>query len=144
YDEFHQPPIKLFTWVGLDNFQRLFDFGSQTSQFSYSFGVIIVWTLIWAFFATFLNYIGGMILALWINNKTIKWKRMWRTIFVITIAIPQFVSLLLVKNFFASQGIVNQIAIQMGILDFLKSAGMVKAELAYIPFLTDPVWTRVM
>ncbi len=144
YDENHQPPIKLFTWVGLDNFQRLFSFGSSTSQFSYSFGVIIVWTLIWAFFATVLNYLGGMILALWINNKTIKWKKMWRTIFILTIAIPQFVSLLLVKNFFANQGIANQIAIQLGILDFLKSAGLVRTQLSYIPFLSDPMWTRVM
>lgn len=144
YDHNHMPPIRLFTWVGLRNFKTLFGAGVAGSNFGYSFGVIIIWTLIWSFFATFLNYFGGIFLAMFINNKTIKWKKVWRTIFVITIAIPQFVSLLVVKNLFASSGIINNIAANIGLLKMLQNMGLVNPSLNYIPFLTDPTWTRVM
>lgn len=144
YDQNHQPPIKLFTWVGFRNFNLLFDFSSSNQAFGYAFGVIIVWTLIWAFFATFLNYFGGIWLAMYINSKTVKWKKMWRTIFVLTIAIPQFVSLLLISYFFANYGIVNTLAENAGLLQFFKDIGLVKPTLDYIPFLTGPIWTRVM
>jgi arabinogalactan oligomer/maltooligosaccharide transport system permease protein len=99
---------------------------------------------VWAFFATFLTYIGGIILALIINNRYTKWPKMWRTIFVITIAVPQFVSLLLVRHFFATQGIVNTLFNQWGVTDWLISIGLVKSNLSYVPFLTDPVWSKVM
>jgi arabinogalactan oligomer/maltooligosaccharide transport system permease protein len=56
------------------------------------------WTLIWAVLATFSNYILGMIIALMINKKGIKFKALWRTLFVITVAVPQFVSLLLMNQ----------------------------------------------
>ena len=56
------------------------------------------WTLIWAIFATGLNYILGMMLALLINRKRTKCKKMWRFIFALTIAVPQFVSLLVVNT----------------------------------------------
>lgn len=144
YDENHQPPIKLFTWVGFKNFGLLFDFGRSSQAFGYAFGIIIVWTLIWAFFATFLNYFGGIWLAMYINSKTVKFKKVWRTIFVLTIAIPQFVSLLLIRYFFSDYGIMNTIAQNAGLLQFFKDIGWVKPGLAYIPFLSGPVWTRVM
>lgn len=144
YDQNHIPPIKLFDWVGFNNFKTLFGMGAGGSNFGYSFGVVIVWTLIWAFFATFLNYFGGVFLAMFINSKTIKWKKGWRTIFVITIAIPQFVSLLVVKNLFSNYGIINNIAENIGLLKSLKSLGLVRANLDYIPFLTDAKWSRVM
>lgn len=50
------------------------------------------------YFATFLNYIFGMIVALMINKKGIKLKSLWRTLFVITVAVPQFVTLLVMNQ----------------------------------------------
>lgn len=144
FDNLHQPPIKLFTWVGLDNFKNLFKMGGTASNFAYSFRKVLVWTLIWAFFATFTSYIGGILLALFINSKNVKGKKIWRTIFVITIAVPQFVSLLLVKNFFANHGIVNTLIRKTNLLQTFKNMGLVKEGLNYVPFLTDPIWTRVM
>ncbi len=143
YDQVHMPPTNLFTWVGIENFKQLFG-SSITITFGYSFRKVLGWTLIWAVFATFTNYFLGILLAMFINDKKTKWKKMWRTFFVITIAVPQFVSLLLVRNFFADTGIVNTLCSNAGITDFLKSIGMVKASLSYIPFLTDPVWAKVM
>ena len=65
------------------------------------------WTLLWAVVATFSNYILGMIFALMINKKGIKFKAFWRTLFVITIAVPQFVSLLLMNQMLQQNGAIN-------------------------------------
>ena len=143
YDETHMPPTHLFTWVGTANFKTIFT-SSVTMTFGYAFSIILVWTLVWAFFATFTNYYGGILLAMFINNRKTRLKRMWRSLFVVAIAVPQFVSLLLVRNFFANQGVVNTLFSNLGITDALKSIGLVPAGLNYVPFLTHPTWARVM
>ncbi len=101
YDQDHQTPGKLFWWVGLENFADVFYSNPQKSQ---TFGGILVWTLVWAVFATFTNFIFGIVLALLINKKGIKYKSFWRTMFVITAAVPQFVTLLLMKLLLQSDG----------------------------------------
>lgn len=143
YDQNHLPPSTLFTWVGVKNFEALLS-NSLTSTFGYSFRKILGWTLTWAFFATFTTYIGGIMLAMFINNKKTKCQKLWRTLFIISIAVPQFVTLLLVRNFFGDIGIVNTICSNLGITDFLKDIGLVKESLNYIPFLTDPNWAKCM
>lgn len=96
----------LFTWVGWQNFATMFNWSSGSNAYSAAFGEILLWTLIWAFFATFTNYFLGMIVAIMINKKGIRLKKVWRTILVLTIAIPQFISLLYVSKMFANNGIV--------------------------------------
>jgi arabinogalactan oligomer/maltooligosaccharide transport system permease protein len=144
YDQQHMPPNALFTWVGLKNFKSLFTTGSMTVTFGYSFGKILVWTLIWAVVATATTFLGGILLASMINSKTTKFPKLWRTLFIISIAVPQFVTLLLVRNFFADSGIVNTICSNIGLTGFLQSIGLVNSSLTYIPFLTDPTWAKVM
>lgn len=143
YDQTNMPPTSLFTWVGISNFKRLFE-SSMTVTFGYSFRKVLTWTLTWAFFATFTTYFGGILLAMFINNKKTKAKRLWRTLFIVAIAVPQFVTLLLVRNFFADTGIVNTIFANAGITDFLKMIGLVQSNISYIPFLTDPNWAKFM
>lgn len=143
YDQAHMPPSSLFTWAGFDNFKALFALNSAQA-FGYSFRVIIGWTFVWAFFATFTTYLGGILLAKFINSPKTKLPKLWRTLFVITIAVPQFVSLLLVRNFFANTGIVNTICANVGITAFFEKIGLVRAGLGYIPFLSSPGWARVM
>lgn len=143
YDQQHMPPSALFTWVGWKNFKSLFT-NSTTITFGYSFGKILIWTLEWAVLATFTTYIGGILLAKFINNKATKWPKFWRTLFIVAIAVPQFVTLLLVRNFFADSGIVNTICANIGLTDFLKKIGLVASHLTYIPFLTDPNWAKFM
>ena len=213
YDSNHQPPGKLFTWVGLDNFNTLLtvqenplaidlkentdgtvtltitakngdiisaktdnaeaanaavaliadgtgefalndngdktgditvygDNGDpvdmaitgltyvQTPSMANTFKQVLFWTLIWAFFATFLNYFLGMLVAIMINKKGIKFKKLWRTILVMTIAIPQFISLLYVSKMFAADGLIN---------GTLMSWGWIKEPL---PFWTDSTWAK--
>lgn len=127
YDRNHQPPGNLFTWVGFENFQDVF---GQDSLKSHTLGYLLRWTLIWAVLATFTSYLFGMILALMINKKGIRFKSFWRTIFVITIAVPQFVSLLLMSKMFGDLGPVNVIIKALGGLP--------------VKFLTDGGIARVM
>ena len=69
YDQQHMPPTELFSWVGLSNFINLFGGGGLTTTFGYAFVRVLGWTLVWAFFATFTTYIGGILLSLLLNSK---------------------------------------------------------------------------
>lgn len=106
YDMKHLPPGTLFTWIGFDNFASLFNVVDSARR-ARTFIELTQWTLIWAVVATFSNYILGMIFALMINKKGIKLKALWRTLFVITIAVPQFVSLLLMNQMLQQNGAIN-------------------------------------
>ena len=114
YDHEHQPPGNLFTWVGLQNFADLF---SSSGKLADTFWPVLGWTLIWAVFATFTCYLGGLILALLINRKGTKAKGFWRFMFVISIAVPQFVTLLSMKTIFNDNGPVNILLMDLGIID---------------------------
>ncbi len=142
YDQQHMPPSALFTWTGFSNFLSLFGGGGLTTTFSYAFVRILGWTLVWAFFATFTTYIGGILLSILLNSPKTRVPKLWRTLFIITIAVPQFVSLLLVRNFFSNGGIVNTICANIGLTGFLRDIGLVSTS--YIPFLSAPGWAHVM
>ena len=119
YDAAHDGYSNLFSWVGLENFNTLFNFGQ--GGLGLTFGEILSWTLIWSFFATFTNYFLGMFVAIMINKKGIKFKKFWRTVLVMTIAIPQFVSLLYVSKLFDDSGVIGKLLIDWGFLDWGQS-----------------------
>ena len=135
YDRDHQVPGNLFHWIGLANFKDVI-FGGVgfADQFSKTFFGVLGWTLIWAFFATFTNYFLGIIVAIIINQKEIKFKKLWRSILVLTIAMPQFISLLVMRNFFSQYGVINRALITSHIIPDLNHV---------IPFFSDPTWARV-
>ena len=111
YDAAHNGYSNLFSWVGWDNFNELLGLGN--GDMGVAFGEVLSWTLMWAFFATFSNYFLGMFVAIMINKKGIKFKKFWRTVLVMTIAIPQFVSLLYVSNIFGSTGYIGKLLEQI-------------------------------
>ena len=128
YDRNHQPPGKLFDWVGLVNFEKIFDTGSGLG---YAFWHVLGWTFVWAVAATFLNYILGMILAMIINWKETRWKSFWRFVFVLSIAVPQFVSLLIMRTMLQEQGAINVLLQNLGLID------------EALPFWTNTTWARI-
>ena len=99
YDQQHMPPNDLFTWVGLSNFFTLFGGGGMTSTFGYSFAKVLTWTLVWAFLPRLYQLLRRHLIAMFINDKKTKYPKLWRTLFMVTIAVPQFVTLLLVQLF---------------------------------------------
>ena len=141
YDQQHMPPTNLFSWVGFSNFVTLFG-GGITTTFGYAFIRILGWTIIWSFFATLTTYLGGILMSLLLNSKLTRGTKIWRTMLVVTIAVPQFVSLLLMRNFFANSGIVNTICANIGLTGFLRDIGLISTS--YIPFMTAPGWVHVM
>ena len=131
FDKNHQVPGNLFDWVGFSNFGNIL-IGDK--RMSATFFGTLVWTLIWAFFATFTNYFAGIIVALIINQKDVKFKKLWRGVLVLTIAMPQFISLLVMRCFFSNYGVVNRTLINMGVLKNVDHA---------IKFFDDPTLAKI-
>ena len=127
YDHNHLPPKSLFDWVGFVNFGNIF-----SGRMASTFFPVLSWTLIWAVFATVTNFFFGIVLALIINTKGLKFKKMWRTFFVITMAVPQFISLLIMRNLLNDAGPINALLEKIGLVSHAHP----------LPFLSDPIWAK--
>ena len=109
----------LFHWRGFANFKAIFTMDKSSSlgvEIGARFLPVLGWTFLWAILATFSCYFGGILLAVLINKKGLKGKKVFRTIFILTIAIPQFISLLVMRNLLMSTGPVNTILQNLGII----------------------------
>ena len=149
YDMNHMPPAHLFTWVGWENFRAVFSGGlSGGTQFGRVFGELLIWTVIWAFFATFSNYLLGMVVALMINKKGIKLKKLWRTVLIMTIAVPQFVSLLLMSQVLGDYGILNSLLQKWGLISspikFLTDGKIAKVTVIIVNMWVGIPYTMLM
>lgn len=122
----HLPPRSLVDWVGFKNYVNIV----KLDIWNNTFIKIGIWTVTWAFISTILNYFVGMFLAILINNKGIKFKRVWRTLLMLPYAIPAFVSLLVFRLGLSGPGPVNALLGKLGI--------------AQIPFFTDPFVAKIM
>lgn len=120
--------LMLFDWDGLHQFGRVLNMNGNIGR---QFWHVLAWTVVWAFFATFLNYILGMILALIINRKDTKAKGFWRFCFVLSIAVPQFVTLMIMNIMLQPSGAVNVL---------LKNLGLITTP---IPFWTNAMLARI-
>lgn len=120
------PPAQLVDWTGLDTFKQLLTLRTWSRTF---FGVL-AWTAVWAVLATATTYLGGIIVAVLIEQKDVRFKKFWRTMLIIPFAIPNLVSLLVFRNLFNGEfGPINQYLAYFG--------------LQGIPWLTDPFWAKV-
>lgn len=122
----HIPPGKLVDWVGFKNFTNLVTLDIWNTTFI----DVFVWTIIFAVVTTIVNYFVGLFLALLINSKRIKLKKLWRTILILPYAIPAFISLLVMRLIFTGPGPVNNLLVMIG--------------LERIPFFTDPMLAKIM
>ncbi len=142
------PPMNLFTWVGFDNFasiltgEALGGTAQDAGKWSYTFWHLLGWTLLWAVIATFSNLFLGMILALIVNKKSIKLKKFWRTCLVTVIAVPQFISLLLVSKMLRTEGIINTILGKLFEMDPVKWLNG-STEMAKLMIILVNIWVGV-
>ncbi len=93
----------LVSWVGFANFVKIFGMSGMGA----TFGKILVWNILWAIMATALNYFGGLGIALLLNKKVVKGKKLWRAFPVLAYAVPGFITLLAFKFMFSNQGPIN-------------------------------------
>lgn len=126
YDHNHLPPRNLFDWVGLSTFSNIF-----SGKMSSTFLPLLGWTLIWATLATFSCFFFGVILALILNAKGVLGKKVYRMLFVITMAVPPFISLLVMKNLLHASGPINSLLINWHLIT------------EPLPFLTNGLWAKI-
>lgn len=107
---YHIPPKNLISWVGFDNFKNIF----TLDVWNDTFVGIAIWTVLWAIISTITVYFGGLFLALLTNSKDIKFKKFWRSIFALPMAMPGFISLLIMRLAFNGMGPINQLLMNMG------------------------------
>lgn len=131
FDSEHNGVYKLFTWTGFKAFGRVLNMNSG-DKYAYTFWHLLLWTIIWAIFATFTCYIGGILVSLLINRKSVKFKTLWRTLFIMSAATPQFVTLLLMRSFLEDNGLLNGILTNLGIIEH------------NISWLSNPFLAKVM
>lgn len=105
--------VARFSWTGLASFVTLLQAGNNLRAFVN----VLNWTMIWAILATFTCYFGGFLLALLLAKKTIRWKPVWRSIFVVAMAVPQFVSLRVMNSMFHTYGPINTLLLNLGLIE---------------------------
>ncbi len=121
------PPKNLVSWVGLQTFRDIMVFES----WSRTFWGVFQWTIVWALLGAISCYVAGLIQAVIINQDGVKFKKMWRAIYILPWAVPSFLTLIIFKIMLTTQGPVNAMLLQNGIIS------------APIPFLSDPTMAKV-
>lgn len=120
-------PPKLVDWIGIGNFTKIL----ALSDIKNTFFKILGWNLIWAFASTFLNYFGGLGLALLLNKECVKGKKFWRAFPILAYAVPGFITLLAFKFMFSYGGPINYYITSAGgsAVGFLDIDAGIKAKL---------------
>ncbi len=141
FDKAHNGVNATFDWVGFRNFGEVLGSGGT---YGTTFWRILGWTVIWAIFATFLCYIGGMLLAMLINRKGLKYKSLWRTMFVMSVAVPQFVTLLTMRTFIEKDGTFDTLVRSLGIIGSKETLGLLETPLnARISVILVNCWVGI-
>jgi arabinogalactan oligomer/maltooligosaccharide transport system permease protein len=121
------PPRRLVEWTGFDTFKSIV----TVPIWGGTFVRIFLWTVAWAFLATFSSYAFGLLQALLTRAKVVKWKAAWRSIFILPWAVPGFVSMLVFRAMLHSEGAFNGLLLNAHIID------------QSIPFLSSVFWARL-
>jgi arabinogalactan oligomer/maltooligosaccharide transport system permease protein len=129
------PQKNLVSWVGFENVTKII----KLPMWNDAFIGIFTWTLIWAVMATFTCFAGGLLVAILLNNKLVKYKKFWRTIFILPYSVPGLISLLVWSNMLNGQfGPINLTLKQFGIID--PYFGVLKSNIGW---LSDPLTARI-
>lgn len=123
------PPRSLVDWVGFSNFADMF----RLPMWNDTFWGVLGWTLLWSVVSTLSCYFGGLGMACLVNSRRVKFRKFWRTIYILPWAIPGLISLLIFRNMFNGQfGPINT---------FLRSAGIISQN---IPWLSDATLAKLV
>lgn len=126
----HIPPNNTVDWVGLENFAYMFGGGATWTS---ALVRVILWTLTWAVCATATCYLGGMIMAVVLQENKIRFKGFFRTICILPYAVPAVLSMLVWRNLLnGSFGIINRTLTKIGVIN------------SAIPWLSDEWLSKFM
>jgi arabinogalactan oligomer/maltooligosaccharide transport system permease protein len=121
------PPRRLVEWVGFGTFADII----RIKIWGSTFMRIFVWTVIWAFLATFSSYAFGLLQAMILRAKAVRLRQVWRAIFILPWAVPGIVSTMVFRAMLHQDGAINQLLLNIGLM---KTA---------IPFLSEVFWARL-
>jgi arabinogalactan oligomer/maltooligosaccharide transport system permease protein len=91
-----------YDFIGFDNYKEIFRLQSPL----YS---VLIWTVIWMFASTLLNYFCGMLIALLLNNPNLKERNIYRTLLIIPWALPGVIAIQMWQGMLNMSGVFNQI-----------------------------------
>lgn len=95
--------------VGSDNYRELL------GSFNGDFYIVVLRTFVFTIVCVALFLVVGLILALIVNNPSIKYKSLWRTLFIVPWAVPSYVTALIWKFFYNEQfGTINNTLRSLG------------------------------
>lgn len=95
-------------WVGLDNYIRILQNNIVIPNFD--FLRILVFNLFWAFSNVIIHVILGVAIALVLNVQGLRFRGIYRAIFILPVVIPQIIVATVWRNMFDPQyGAVNQL-----------------------------------
>lgn len=113
-----------YSFIGLKNYIKMF--GDNVNNFIN----LISWTFIYSSIVLILSFFLGTFLAVLLNNKMVKLRKIYRTFLIIPWAVPAFITLLIWRGLLNYNfGAINQL-IQLFGLD-------------KIPWLLEPIWARI-
>lgn len=96
-------------WNGFGNYSRMFRDPSFLQTFKNTMLVLVVTVPVMV--------ILGILLAVWLNDKELKLKGVYRTCIFLPAAVSLVASAVIFRSLFASDGIINVVLVQLGILD---------------------------
>lgn len=115
-----------YTVVGFSNYWDLL----TKDDFKETFLKVSTWTLIWALASVALTFSLGMSLALFLNDKNLKLKSVYRNLLILPYSIPFFISVLVFKGMLSKDfGVIN--------------SGLTSLGFSPIPWLEDALWAKV-
>jgi ABC-type sugar transport system permease subunit len=113
------------TFVGLANYLRFF----RDPLYHQAFVRVFAWTVTWAVLTVVLSFALGLGLAILLNDRGLRFRKLYRSLLIVPYAIPAFISILIWRGFFNTEvGLFNQ---------FLSQTFGVR-----VPWLTSPFWAR--
>ncbi len=139
FTDFNSLHFFTYGFVGLTNYVYLFS--------SYELRTVIANTIIWSVGSTVVMVPAGFILALIMNQKKLRGKYFYRTIYLFPWAFPAFITILIWSNMLAyTGGVVNEIFNVMGLksIYWLTSPHYAMFSLILVNFwLSFPYYTFV-
>lgn len=113
------------TFVGLANYLRFL----RDPLYHKAFVRVFAWTVTWAVLTVVLSFALGLGLAILLNDKTLRFRKLYRSLLIVPYAIPAFISILIWRGFFNFEvGLFNRVLAQ--------------AFGVRVPWLTSPFWAR--
>jgi len=120
YNFHNMPPANLISWTGLNSFRFLFSLGDVAGGdvWLHTFVQVFIWTITFAFILTTVPFFIGLIQAVILNNKRVKFKKAWRSILILPWAMPAMISQMNFAQIFNGQfGPLNRFLLDHGIIN---------------------------